>query len=68
VVKKIYTICLIIIFTIMLSGCAVFKESPKNRIERLYDIELPQKMDVIYSHVGETFTGEAEQYTVFKLK
>ena len=42
--------------------------SPKERLERLYSISLPEDMEVEYDFLGKTFTGYAPQYSIFKLK
>ena len=63
--KKIFILGVLLVMAFSLSAC---KESSVKRIERICGIKLPKKIEVIFSHTGEAFTGLAEQYTVFKLK
>jgi len=58
----------VITSAVMLGGCVFERETPAARIERIYDIELPKGMHVLYNHIGSTFTGRAEQYVVFELQ
>ncbi len=60
-----YSFGLIFIFLFLVTGCARQRNVDiKERLEKVWNIKLPNEMDELYNNYQSTFTGRAFQYAV----